>query len=184
MSPRLLRVVQAPRRVPGELGATTLTTEYSELLNQLFYCLCDSCSVVRLQNGLCWATGTRSLSCGTWIRLEKFKNSAKSRKRLIADMNSTEIFELCETSSNKQCLDCALYWEDRHCLLYLWKMFKIFRKNKGFGQEQQRRLINSRLCNQTEHHSRCQTWTFWTATNVLQGWRNVAKSSSTQAWRK
>ena len=26
-------------------------------------------------------------------------------------MNNTEIFELCETSSKQQCLDCNLYWE-------------------------------------------------------------------------
>ena len=32
-------------------------------------------------------------------------------------MNNTEIFELCETSSKKQCPDCALFWEigNAHC---------------------------------------------------------------------
>ena len=49
---------------------------------------------------------------------------------------------------------------DRHCILYLWKMFKIFAKNWGVVQEQLQRLINSRLRYQKEHHSRCQTWTF------------------------
>ena len=29
----------------------------------------------------------------------------------ITDMCNTEMFELCETSSKKQCPDCALYWE-------------------------------------------------------------------------
>ena len=33
-------------------------------------------------------------------------------EELIADMNNTEIFELCETSSKQQCLDCNLYWEE------------------------------------------------------------------------
>ena len=53
-------------------------------------------------------------------KINKF--SAKSQE-LIADMNNTEIFELCETSSKKQCADCNFYWENRHCLLHLWKMF-------------------------------------------------------------
>ena len=38
------------------------------------------------------------------------KFSEKSQE-LIADMNNTEIFELCETSSKQQCPDCNLYWE-------------------------------------------------------------------------
>ena len=36
---------------------------------------------------------------------------SKESKDLIADMNNTEIFELCETSSKQQCPDCNLYWE-------------------------------------------------------------------------
>ena len=46
-----------------------------------------------------------SLSCMTWTRLKKSIILAKSQK-LKADINNTEIFELCETSSRKQCLDC------------------------------------------------------------------------------
>ena len=38
------------------------------------------------------------------------KFSEKSQE-LIADMNNTEIVELCETSSKQQCPDCNLYWE-------------------------------------------------------------------------
>ena len=36
--------------------------------------------------------------------------SGKSQK-LIADMNNTEIFEMCETSSKNQCPECNLHWE-------------------------------------------------------------------------
>ena len=36
---------------------------------------------------------------------------SKKSQDLIADMNNTEIFELCETSSKQQCLDCNLHWE-------------------------------------------------------------------------
>ena len=81
-------------------------------------------------------------------------------------MGNTKIFELCETSSKKKSRLCVLLG-DRYGLLYLWRMFKNFAKNEGVGQEQFRRLINSRLCYQKEHHSRCQTWTFGTATNAL-----------------
>ena len=38
------------------------------------------------------------------------KFSEKSQE-LIADMNNTEVFELCETSSKQQCTDCNLYLE-------------------------------------------------------------------------
>ena len=36
---------------------------------------------------------------------------SKESQDLIADMNNTEIFELCETSSKQQCPDCNLCWE-------------------------------------------------------------------------
>ena len=38
--------------------------------------------------------------------INKFREKSKD---LIADMNNTEIFELCETSSKKQCTDCNAY---------------------------------------------------------------------------
>ena len=38
------------------------------------------------------------------------KFSEKSQE-LIADMNNTEIFELCETTSKQQCPGCNCYWE-------------------------------------------------------------------------
>ena len=36
---------------------------------------------------------------------------SKESQDLIADMNNTDIFELCETISKQQCLDCNLHWE-------------------------------------------------------------------------
>ena len=36
---------------------------------------------------------------------------SKESQVLIADLNNTEIFELCENSSNQQCPDCNAYWE-------------------------------------------------------------------------
>ena len=42
---------------------------------------------------------------------EKINKFSKESQDLIADMNNTEIFELCENSSKQQCLDCSAYWE-------------------------------------------------------------------------
>ena len=71
----------------------------------------------------------------------------------------------------------------RHCLLYLWKMLKNIAKWKGGWQEQQRYRGDTRLFYQEEWQARCQTWTFRTTTNVLQGSRNVAQSWSKETWR-
>ena len=42
---------------------------------------------------------------------EKINKFSKYSQDLIADLNNTEIFELCENSSKRQCLDCNSYWE-------------------------------------------------------------------------
>ena len=44
-------------------------------------------------------------------KTEEINTFSEKSEKLIADMKSTEIFELCETPSKKQCTDCALYWE-------------------------------------------------------------------------
>ena len=47
---------------------------------------------------------------------EKIYKFLEKSQELIADMNNTEIFELCETSSKEQCSD-FLYWEIIvHCI--------------------------------------------------------------------
>ena len=43
--------------------------------------------------------------------LQDFKQTKEINQDLIADMNNTQIFELCETSSKQQRPDCNLYWE-------------------------------------------------------------------------
>ena len=42
---------------------------------------------------------------------EKINKFSKESQDLIADMNNTEIFELCEDPSKQQCTDCNAYWE-------------------------------------------------------------------------
>ena len=43
-------------------------------------------------------------------KTQEINRFSEKSKKLITDMVNTEIFELCETSSKKQCPDCALYW--------------------------------------------------------------------------
>ena len=42
---------------------------------------------------------------------QKINKFSKESQDLIADLNNTEIFELCENSSKQQCPDCNAYWE-------------------------------------------------------------------------
>ena len=47
-----------------------------------------------------------------WIdQTQKINKFSKESQELIADMNNTEIFELCENSSSKQCADCNTHRE-------------------------------------------------------------------------
>ena len=41
---------------------------------------------------------------------QKINKFSKESQDLLADMNNTEIFELCENSSKQQCLECNTYW--------------------------------------------------------------------------
>ena len=42
---------------------------------------------------------------------QKINKFRKESQVLLADMNNTEIFEFCETSSKQQCFECNTYWE-------------------------------------------------------------------------
>ena len=42
---------------------------------------------------------------------QKIKKFSKESQDLIANLNNTEIFELCENSSKQKCPDCNLHWE-------------------------------------------------------------------------
>ena len=42
---------------------------------------------------------------------QKINKFSKESQDLIAHLNNTEIFKLCENSSKQQCLDCNVHWE-------------------------------------------------------------------------
>ena len=44
-------------------------------------------------------------------KTEEFNPFSERSKELTTSMGNTEYFELCETSANMQCPQCALYWE-------------------------------------------------------------------------
>ena len=49
---------------------------------------------------------------------------SEKSKKMIKDMGSVELFELCETIPKAQCKDCLLYWNQ--CIVYctcgqLWR---------------------------------------------------------------
>ena len=100
------------------------------------------------------------------VKINKFNE--KSQK-LIADMNSTEIFGLCETSSKKQCSDCFFFREIGIVFCSCGIFSKPSQRTKEFDKNNYNILSISG---------------YGTATSALQGCGNVAKSSSTQAWRK
>ena len=97
-------------------------------------------------------------------------------------MGSTEIFEFCETSSKKQRTRLCFIMGSWYCVLFMWETSNTLAKYQNVGQEELRRPIKSRLRHQEELLPLCQTWSFRTATNVIQSQGDVAESSLTQAW--
>ena len=67
---------------------------------------------------------------------QKINKFSKESQDLIADLNNTDIFELCETSSKQQCLDCNAHWEIGNNLLQLWKKNEIFAESNRVRPEQ------------------------------------------------
>ena len=115
-------------------------------------------------------------------KTEKINTFSEESKKLITDMGSTEIFEFCETSSKKQRTRLCFIMGSWHCVLFMWETSNTFAKYQNVGQEELRRPIKSRLRHQEELLPLCQTWSFRTATNVIQSQEMPAESSPTQAW--
>ena len=113
-------------------------------------------------------------------KIIKFKEKSQE---LIGDINNTEIFELCETSSKKQCFHYNVYWEIGLVHGTCGRCLKPSQRTKEFDKNNYDVLSIPGYVIKKNNTRRCQTWTFRAAANVLQGYGNVAKSSSTQAWR-
>ena len=92
-------------------------------------------------------------------------------------MSNTEIFELCEITSKKQCPDFDLYWE-------IGIVYCSCGRCLILSQKELRRFVNSKLHHQKGPTAWCQTWSFRAATNVPQSQGHVAESSPTPWWEQ
>ena len=100
------QTTKAHREVTEKPAAATSTTEYQA---SLILQSNNRTRIAEKQSTKSWFsssrnTRTRSFSCRT---SEEIKTFSERLGKLITDMGNTEIFELCETSSKKQCPDCA-----------------------------------------------------------------------------
>ena len=117
---------QADRRASVKLGATTLTPEHREYPFQKDTNRKDK--VKRLIQQFESHPNKQSF-LQDLNHTEKINKSSEKSQKLIADMNNTEIFELCETSSKQQCTDCNLYWEIGIVYCTCGRCFKTVAKN-------------------------------------------------------
>ena len=65
---------------------------------------------------------------------QKINQSSKESQELIADLNNTEIFELCENSSKQQCPDSNAYWEIGKIFCSCGRNMKSLRSPTEFDQ--------------------------------------------------
>ena len=115
-------------------------------------------------------------------KTEKIHTFSEKSKKLITDMGNTEIFELCETASKKQCSDCALCWEIGIVYCSCGRCFKPSQSTKKLDKKNYDALSIPGYVIKKEPHPWCQTWSFRTATYVPRSQGDVAESSPTQAW--
>ena len=109
---------RAMRKVTGKLVTTSWITEYIEYLflqssRRIQYATKKVKSLIeKFENHKHKESFIQDLS-----QTQKINTFSKKSQELIADLNNTEIFELCENSSKQQCPDCNLYWEKGiiHC---------------------------------------------------------------------
>ena len=111
--------------------------------------------IEKFENHQCKESFVQDLS-----HTQKINKLSEESQDLLADMNNTEIFELCENSSKQQCPECNTYCETGIIYCSLWKKHAIFAVTNRVRAEQPRRHLNPWLCYQEEQQSRGQTRTF------------------------
>ena len=70
---------------------------------------------------------------------QKINTFSKKSQELIADLNNTEIFELCENSSKQQCPDCNVYWETVKSIAAVEEMWSL----RGVRQSSTRTTVTA-----------------------------------------
>ena len=105
-------------------------------------------------------------------KTEKINPFSEESKELITDMGNTEIFELCETSSKKQCSDCNLYREIGIVYCSCGRCVKPSQSTKKLDKKN---FVTSSKRTSTVVPN-------MEIPNVLQSHGDVAESSLTQTW--
>ena len=114
---------------------------------------------------------------------EKINKFSEKSRKLIADMNNAEIFELRETSSKRQCPDCSLYWEVGIVYCTCGRCLKPSQRVKEYNKDDYDVLsihgyvVRKNNTRGAKHASSERQRMHSKAEEMLQ------KSSSTQAWR-
>ena len=67
---------------------------------------------------------------------DEINHFSQESKDLITEMGNNEIFEFCETSSKRQCSDCALYWYNWYRKLHTQKMLAAYGDESTMQQRQ------------------------------------------------
>ena len=115
--------------------------------------------------------------CQDLSQTQKINKLSKESEDLIAEMNNTEIFELCENSSEQQCTDCNTYWEISIVFCSCGRKTtssqrpKEFEKNNNDVSSILGYLITENSSRGAKHGPSEQQ------KNVLRGLRDAAKSS-------
>ena len=103
--------IKAKSVCTGKPVAVTLITEFQEYLTPPFsnWTLSAKETVERLTQQFENPPNGEVLLQG-FNKTEETNPFSEESKDLITDIGNTEIFELCETSSKKQCPDCAFFF--------------------------------------------------------------------------
>ena len=113
--------------------------------------------------------GIRNNSLKTWVKRRRSTGSAKHPKKLLQDMDQTEILELCENSAKLQCPDCnsftelgIIYCSCGRNLKYKRSPTTTQKANCDFS------WIPGFVINWEEFQSRTKTWCLWKTGGILQ----------------
>ena len=101
-------------------------------------------------------------------KTEDFKPISEKSKELITSMGNTDYFELCETSSKRQCPDCSLYWDVGIVYCTFGKCLQPSERNRQLTKDRYDVLSIPGYVIKKEAVPWSQTWTNYAAENLPQ----------------
>ena len=85
---------------------------------------------------------------------QEINKFSEESQKLLADMNHTEVFELCENSAKHQCPDCNALLRNRDHLLQLREKCAVLAESYHIPEDQLRVYFNPWLCHIKKNSSR------------------------------